>query len=167
MPAGWLPVVGWACVDVVVGLRFAFLLGVAFCRRCTTTVGTSAAVGAGAGVVAGCDVVAGCVVDVGCVELGCVVLGAGVVVVDVLAGAPVVSVEPAAGVDGAAVVVVTGAVVPSPGEEEFTGASAASAPPARGPPRPATVSPLPASADSIARHAQPRARVVFILILIG
>ena len=90
--------------------------------------------------------------------LGCAVLGAGVVVVDVFAGAPAVSPAPVAGVDGAGVV--TGVVVPSPGDEELTGASAASAPPARGPPRPATVSPLPASADSIARHAQPRARVI-------
>jgi hypothetical protein len=82
----------------------------------------------------------------------------GVVVVDVFAGAPAVSVAPAAGVDVAGVVV-TGAVVPSPGDDEL-GVSAASAPPARGPPRPATVSPLPASADNIARHAQPRARVI-------
>jgi hypothetical protein len=129
-----------------------FLLGVVFCRRCTTTIGASTTGGAAAGVVAGCEVV-------GCVVVGCAVLGAGVVVVDVFDGAPAASVAPAAGVDGAGVVV-TGAVVPSPGDDELTGVSAASAPPARGPPRPATLSPLPASADSIARHAQPRARII-------
>ena len=157
-PAGWLPVVGWACVLVVVRLRgFVVLARGRFLpalhhHRRYFRCGRRAA-----GVVAGC-VVAGCVV-VGCVELGCGVLGAGVVVVDVFAGAPVVSVRPSP-VSTAPGWWSTGAVVPSPGEEEFTGASAASAPPARGPPKPATVSPLPASTDSIARHAQPRARVI-------
>ena len=54
--------------------------------------------------------------------------------------------------------VVAGVVEVSLGVGEAAGASAASAPPARGPPRPAR--PPPATADSIARHAQPRERVI-------
>jgi len=86
------------------------------------------------------------------------VVGCGVLVVEVFAGAAAVPDVPAAGVGVAGVVTV--AVEPSLGDGELTGVSAASAPLARGPPRPAAVSPLPASADSIVRHAHPRARVI-------
>jgi hypothetical protein len=94
--------------------------------------------------------------------LGAGVLGCGVLVVEVFAGCCSAAPDaPAAGVGVAGAGVVTEAVVPSLGDgDELADASAASAPPARGPPRPAAVSPLPASADSIARHAQPRARII-------
>jgi hypothetical protein len=85
------------------------------------------------------------------------VLGGGVLVVEVFAGSPAVPDEPVAGAGVAGVGVVTGAVAPSLG---VTGASAASAPPVRGPPRPTTVSPPPASADSIVRRARLRALVI-------
>jgi hypothetical protein len=119
-----------------------FLLGVVFCRRCTTTVGASTT--AGAGVLAGCDA-----------------LGCGGLVVEVFVGCWAVPVLTVPGVDAAeVVVVVTGTLEPSPGDGEFAGVSAPSAPPASGPPKPAAVSPLPASADSIARHALLRVRVI-------
>jgi len=87
------------------------------------------------------------------------VLGCGVLVVEVFAGAAAVSDVPvAAGVAGVGVVI--GAVEPSLGDDELADASAASAPPARGPLRPAAVSPPPASADSIARHARLRVGVI-------
>src|ERR1035437_1923624 len=61
---------------------------------------------------------------------------------------------PEPGVDGrdSGVVEVTGGSAPSPVVVEPAGASAPRAPPASGPPRPATVSPPPASADSTVRH---------------
>jgi hypothetical protein len=90
--------------------------------------------------------------------LGCGV-PAGTVLVEVPGGCCVVAEAPGT----AGVGVVTVALGPSPGDGELTGVSAPSAPPARGPPRPAAVSPLPASADSIARHAHPRARVIGFL----
>jgi hypothetical protein len=138
---------------VMVGF-FAFcLLMVFFCLRCTTTVGTSPTAGAGVSVV-GAGVLGAGVLGAG--VLGTGVLGCGVLVVDVFAGCSAVPEAPAAWVDD--VGVVTGVVEASPGAGELAGASAASAPPARGPPRPAR--PPPATADSIARHAQPRERVI-------
>jgi hypothetical protein len=89
--------------------------------------------------------------------LGGTALGCGVLVVEVFAGSSAVPDVPVAGAGVAGVGVVTGAVVPSLG---VTGASAASAPPVRGPPRPTTVSPPPASADSIVRRARLRALVI-------
>jgi hypothetical protein len=80
-----------------------------------------------------------------------------VLVVEVFAGSSAVPDVPVAGAGVAGVGVVTGTVAPSLG---VTGASAASAPPVRGPPRPTTVSPPPASADSIVRRARLRALVI-------
>ncbi len=86
---------------------------------------------------------------------GCVVVGVVVGVVDVVLLDGVVDVlvvdEPVVEVPASGVVEVTGGSAPSPVVEP-AGASAPSAPPTRGPPRPATLSPPPASAERIMRQ---------------
>jgi len=80
--------------------------------------------------------------------------------------------EPVVEVPASGVVDVTGGSAPSPGVVEPVGASAPRAPPASGPPRPAIVSPPPASADSVARHLtrrepMPQRRPIPRKLLIG
>lgn len=140
------PPVGLAFVWVRL-LRLAGLLGVVCCLCRTSTAGASPAAGAGALLGAGIDgpvvVVADVDVEEGALE-------------GVLAGAVDVLVvdwpEPVVDVPTSGVVEVTGGSAPSPVVVEPVGVSAPRAPPASGPPRPATVSPPPASADSIARQ---------------
>jgi hypothetical protein len=135
-----------ALVLVVLGLAFAPVVG--FWRRWSTTLGASAA-GAVTGAVLGWGTVA---VLVGVVAVLGGVLAAGVVDV-VVEGCGVVA--PASGAPAPGVV--TCVVEPSVETGGIAGVLAPIAPLARGPPKPAAVSPPPATAESIARHARRRA----------
>ena len=135
------------CVGCVAVL-LVFLEAVVFCLRWSTTEGPFAAGLAGAGISVSPEAVPAGVVAVGAGVVVGVLDGVGVLVVGV--DVVVVSVF----VGGVPVVPSTGVVVvpvPSPGVP-----SAASAPPGIAP-RLAAVRPLPASADTSARHTQRRA----------
>jgi hypothetical protein len=140
-------VVGWV---VVVLLVLVFLEAVVFCLRWSTTVGPCAAGLAGAGISVSPEVGPAGVVAVGAGVVVGVLDGAGVLAVgvDVVVGSVVVGsvfVVPSAGV----------VVVTAPSPDPVT-PSAATAPPAIGP-RLAAVIPLPASAETSARHTHRRA----------
>ena len=146
-------------VVVVVWPGVAGSLELAFCLRLSTTVGPGAPEGAGAPLVpepvvwVGAVVVAAGVVGVGAVVAGAG--GVGVVVVGVVVSDGAVSV----GVEDVPVSVpceppdsVAGVVLVSPSAE-----------PASGPPMPAAVRPLPASAVSNARKTLRRARFAGVI----
>jgi hypothetical protein len=132
---------------VLVAFALAFAPVVAFWRRWSTTFGPSAGGEATEGAL-GCGTMA---VLVGAVA----VLGAVVVmgVVDVVVDGWGV-VAAASGVAAAGVVAWT---VVEPSVDTGGSAGAATATPAREPPKPAAVRPPPATAESIARQAQRRA----------
>ena len=132
-------------LPVAVWVGLASLLSVVFCLRCSTTVGGRALFVVGAGL-APLDGLAGFEVVFGGA-------GGGAIVVEVVvedgpvagSGVPAAGAEVVAGVD-----VVAGVeVVPS-----FEAGVLAACAPLIGPVSPAAVSPPPARAESIARHAQ-------------
>jgi hypothetical protein len=132
---------------VAVALVLVFLEVVVFCRRWSTTAGPLATGFAGAGTSVAPVVAAG-VVAVGAGIVVGVLDGAGALVVGVVVVVVVSFVASVVFVSSAGVVVVT---VPSP---EPVVASAASAPETG--PRLAAVIPLPASAETSARHSRLR-----------
>jgi hypothetical protein len=132
---------------LLVALGLAFAPVVAFWRRWSTTFGPSAGGEASDGAL-GCGTVA---VLVGAIAVPGAVVVAGVVDVVVESWGVV---APASGVPAAGVVAW---MVVEPSVDTGGSAGAATATPAREPPKPAAVRPPPATAESIARQAQRRA----------